>query len=105
MRTVARVTFIVSFALAPAVAWTAPIKNDVSNASITCNTVISTTTIKPPLVFGGTASATSVKLKGTLAGCTVTGGSPSTPIGVTGKFKATLAGFSNDCLSLLGTTP
>jgi hypothetical protein len=51
---------------------------DTSGATIVCNTVIGTASIKPPITAASTGSAT-VKVKATLGGCTVTGASPASP--------------------------
>ena len=76
-------------------------KVDVSNDSITCNTLIATAGVKPSLVNGG-SSPTLVTLKGTLGGCTVSGANAATV--VSGSFSGKLTGTSNDCASLAGTT-
>jgi hypothetical protein len=51
---------------------------DTSAASISCNTVIGTAQIKPPITNASTGSAI-IKVKATLGGCAVTGASPSSP--------------------------
>lgn len=100
MRTVSRIA-VVSLALAPITTWAAtPV--DVGNASITCATVIATAKLKPASTIGGPVGPTSTKVKGTVAGCTVTG---ATATVVSGKFSGTLAGNSSDCLTLAGTQP
>ena len=64
----------------------------------------------PPLVLGGT-SATTVKWKATLSGCTdadnpAVAGSPNSGVYVqTGSAAGTLTGTSNDCTLLSGVNP
>lgn len=83
-------------------AWAAVPKVDVANDSITCNTVIATAKFKPPLVFGGGATATAIALKGTVQGCTVSGANPATVL--SGKFSGTLVGATNDCSFVLSSS-
>ncbi len=104
VKVVIRIAIVVSIAFASSRASAAIPMNDVSNASITCNTLFGTVSLKPGYLFGGSQPST-VKIKGTLDGCTVTGGSPSTPQFVTGTFKGTLAGAANDCFAFLSTNP
>lgn len=83
-------------------------KKNVSTYTVQCETMIASAGIKPALgnTTGGSTVPTAVKIKGTLAGCTVTP-DPSDPtpatIAVTGKFggalTATAAG--QNCLSLI----
>ena len=93
MRTAAMVTFLVSFA--PVAGAVQPI--DVSNDSITCNTLNGVASIAPPLKIGGTATSTIMTVKGLLAGCTVTGLDPVTI--VSGKVSGKLEGTSNECIT------
>lgn len=73
---------------------------DVSNAKITCTSVIGAAKLKPGLTFTGASPAT-IQVKGTVAGCTVTN-APS-PVTITGgKFKGVLTSGSNNCGNLLG---
>jgi hypothetical protein len=82
----------------------APPKVDVSNDSISCNTVSGTAGVKPALSFTGTATSTQVKVKGTLDGCVVSGANAATIIPGS-SFSGTLTGTSNNCGSLLGAAP
>jgi len=87
-------TFLVL--LAPIAAWAQKI--DVSNHSIACDTVIGTAWFKPSLVIGGTATSTGMRVKGSVAGCTVAG--PSSPSILSGKLSGKIAGTSNECITL-----
>jgi hypothetical protein len=49
---------------------------DTSGASITCNTVFGSASLKPPITPASTGQAT-IKVKATLGGCIVTGATPS----------------------------
>jgi hypothetical protein len=51
---------------------------DTSAASITCNTLIGSAQIKPPISAASTGTAL-IKVKAILGGCTVTGASPASP--------------------------
>jgi hypothetical protein len=62
---------------------------DTSGATIVCNTVIGTASIKPPITAASTGSAT-VKVKATLGGCSVTGANPSGLTVVSGSIAGTL---------------
>jgi hypothetical protein len=73
-------------------------KIDVANHSITCNTVIATVSNSPPLVIGGTATSEKMTVKGSLAGCTVTG-QPAITI-LSGKLRGRVASTSNECIVL-----
>ena len=94
MRARGVVAFVVL--LAP-MAWGAE-KIDVSNASITCKTVIGIASITPALAIGGTATSTVMRVKGSVAGCTVTG-PPSVSI-LSGKVSGKVGGTSNECVTL-----
>ena len=99
MRTAGRIAFVMSLALAPVSAWAI----DVSNAQIKCDTFSGVTAkLNPASINGGTATATTIKVKGKLFGCAVTG-APSSVVVLSGKLKGELAGDSNDCGSLIGT--
>lgn len=99
------ICFLVVLALAPARSWGAPIKVDVGPDSIQCNSVIlGSIAFKPDYVSGGSATETTVKVKGSLAGCTVSGPNPATIL--SGTFKGTLAGTTNNAfLVFLFTEP
>jgi hypothetical protein len=71
---------------------------DVSNDSISCNTSFGTASISPALVIGGTATSTTMRVKATLAGCTVTGPNPAAIL--FGKVSGRLTGISNECITL-----
>lgn len=73
-------------------------KVDVSNDSITCNSVTGTASFSPPLVTGGTATSVVMHVKGLVAGCTVSG--PNVASILSGKLSGQLAGTSNECLLL-----
>jgi hypothetical protein len=90
---VAAFAFFVS--LAPISAWAQKI--DVSNHSIVCNTVVGTTSSKPPLVVGGTAPTT-MKVKAFVAGCSATG--PGSVSIRSGKISGTVTARSNECVTL-----
>ena len=95
MKTVAGMTALVL--LAPIAGW-AQSKIDVSNHSITCNTLIGTASSKPSLVVGGTAQSRKMIVRGTLAGCTVTGPTPVTIL--SGKTTGKVTAMSNECVTL-----
>jgi hypothetical protein len=79
-------------------------KVDVSNDSITCNTVIATAGVKPALSNNGSSSTpTQITVKGVVNGCTVSGSNAATIL--SGSFTGKLAGTGNTCTGLLGTTP
>jgi hypothetical protein len=76
---------------------------DTSGATVVCNTVIGTASIKPPITQASTGQAT-VKVKATLGGCTVTGASPASPplTVVSGSIAGTLStNGSPGCAGLL----
>jgi hypothetical protein len=73
---------------------------DVTGHAITCNTVTGSAKIAPALLLGGTATTTTIKVKGVLDGCTDTTDNSVKILG--GKFSGTLAGNSNDCAALTG---
>jgi hypothetical protein len=60
-----------------------------SAASVTCNTVIGSASIKPPLTSASTGTAV-IKVKATLGGCTSTGATPSEPTILSGTLSGTL---------------
>jgi hypothetical protein len=95
MRAAARMIFLVL--LAPIAGWAQKI--DVSNASIICNTVIGAVSVAPPLVTGGTAISTAMHVKGSVAGCTVTG--PNFASILSGKLSGKIAATSNECITLV----
>jgi hypothetical protein len=81
-----------------------PPKADVSNDSITCNSVTGgSASIKPALTFAGSAQPVTIKVKGTLGGCV--DNTNGAVIIDKGSFSGTLTGNSNNCTSLLGTNP
>lgn len=87
--------------LALALPWesTAQVPVDVSNETITCNTIVKgSIKISPALVFGGTAPSALYKVKGKLAGCVTS--APGVAI-VDGKssFSGFIEPSSNDCAS------
>src|SRR5262245_3622009 len=94
MRAAARMTFVLL--LAPIAGWAQKI--DVSNASITCNTVIGTVSVNPPLVISGTATSTVMRVKGSVADCTVTG--PDLVSIRSGKLSGKVTAMSNSCITL-----
>src|SRR5262245_16176116 len=94
MRAVARMTVLIL--LAPIVGWAQKI--DVSNDTITCNTAISVVSISPPLVIGGTATSTTMRVKGSVAGCTVPG--PHVVSILSGKLSGKVEATSNECVTL-----
>ncbi len=63
----------------PAGAGAATVTYDTSGATVTCNTVIGTASIKPPISPTSTGTA-QIKVKATLGGCAVTGATPSDPM-------------------------
>jgi hypothetical protein len=72
---------------------------DVSNATVTCNTINKgVIKIKPPLVNGGTAVPV-LSLAGKLAGCSTSEGNVIADF--KSSIKGTLTGTSNDCGGLL----
>ena len=79
------------------------ISTDVGNDSISCSTVIATASFRPALSFGGTATSTTIKIKGKLNGC-VDITNPAVLID-SGTFQGTLAGTTSDCLALTDTQP
>ena len=94
MTTAARIAFLAL--LAPMTGWAQKI--DVSNHSITCNTLVGTATSHPPLVIGGTASPRTTTARASIAGCTVTGPSPVTI--VSGKVTGKVTAATNECVTL-----
>ena len=94
MTTAARIAFLAL--LAPMTGWAQKI--DVSNYSITCNTLTGTATNDPPLVIGGTASPRTTTVRASIAGCTVTGPSPVTI--VSGKVTGKVTAATNECVTL-----
>ncbi|TMA73352.1 MAG: hypothetical protein E6J72_19740 [Deltaproteobacteria bacterium] len=96
--------FLVLLMTVPFGVWAKTMATDVSNGSISCNTVNAVATFKPALVNFGTVTSTQLKMKGSVAGCNVTGvGGLVEPIVRSGKFSGTLAGTSNDCQTFLGS--
>ena len=81
---------------APIAGWAQQI--DVSNDAITCNTVLGITSIAPVLVTGGTATSAVMSVKGSVAGCTVTG--PNSVLIRSGKVSGKVVATSNECLTL-----
>jgi hypothetical protein len=77
---------------------------DATHYTIVCDTFSKASAgFKPSLVIGGALTPESVKLKGTLSGCTATPDGSNPPITVvSGSVSGLLTGGTNDCLSLLG---
>ena len=74
---------------------------DASNSTITCNTITKAVIqLKPALVTGGLLPGT-VKIKGSLSGCTTNAPGVTS---ITGTFKGELTGGMNDCADLIGPT-
>ena len=74
---------------------------DASNSTITCSTLTKAVIQpKPALVNSGALPAT-VKIKGTLSGCTTNAPGVTS---ITGSFSGLLTGGVNDCGSLIGPT-
>jgi len=96
MRTRRAVPAICIALLAPLSVWSQVL--DMSNDTITCNTVVASATISPPLVIHGTATATTMRVRGSLAGCTVTGSQPASI--VSGRLTGKITGTSNECVTL-----
>jgi hypothetical protein len=94
-RAAVRIAFVV--VLVPIAGWAAQ-KIDVSNDSITCNTVIATVSVKPPLVTGGTATSVVMAVKGSVAGCTVTGSNAASIL--SGKLSGKITATSNECITV-----
>jgi hypothetical protein len=74
-------------------------KIDVSNATITCDTVVGTLSLKPAFLVGGTETAGTMTLKGTLDACTVTG-APAPVTILKSSFSGKLIASSNDCVAV-----
>ena len=62
---------------------------DTQAASVHCNTIIGSASIKPPITTASTGTAI-IKVKATLGGCTSTGATPSNPTIVSGSISGTL---------------
>src|SRR5262249_50449847 len=90
---VAALAILVS--LAPIIGWAEKI--DVSNHSITCNSMVGIASSKPPLLIGGTAPTT-MKVRTFLAGCAVTG--PGSVSILSGTISGNVTATSNECISL-----
>src|SRR5262249_2601538 len=90
---VAALAILVS--LAPIIGWAEKI--DVSNHSITCNSMVGTASSKPPLLTGGTAPTT-MKVRTFLAGCAGTG--PGAVSILSGEISGNVTATSNECISL-----
>lgn len=93
MRTSACMSFLV--VLAPSTGWAQKI--DVSNDSIICNTTVSSVSITPALALGGTAPAV-MRVKGVIAGCTVSGLHAVSIL--SGKLSGKVEAPSNECVTL-----
>jgi hypothetical protein len=94
MKAAARIASVIL--LVPIAGWAQKI--DVSNDSITCNTVFGTASINPPLATGGTATKAVMTVKGSVAGCTVTGLHPVSIL--SGKLSGKVTATSNECITL-----
>ena len=58
-------------------------------ATVTCNTIIGSASVKPPISSASSGTAI-IKVKAALGGCTVTGATPSQPTIVSGSLSGTL---------------
>jgi len=87
--------FAILVSLAPISGWAEQI--DVSNHSITCNTMVGIASSKPPLLIGGTAPTT-MKVRTFLSGCAVTG--PGSVSILSGKISGNVTATSNECITL-----
>lgn len=100
MKTATRVTLIAAaLALLPLPARASSPKIDVSQDTIVCRSVSGTVKYLPGLTNGG-VSTRLVTIKGSLAGCTVSG--PNSAIVLGGTFTAKLGGGPSTCSELLG---
>jgi len=77
------------FTLNPAVSGAASTVFDTSGATVTCQTLIGTASVKPAITSASTGSAV-IKVKAILNGCVVTGATPSQPTIVSGAVSGTL---------------
>jgi hypothetical protein len=99
---IAKVATAASLLVAPLFAGAvhAQVPVDVSNASVTCNTLVKASLkASPALVNGGTVPTT-IKVKGVLAGCS----SPDAAVGFPefkSKFSGAISLSSNDCSGLI----
>jgi hypothetical protein len=74
---------------------------DTSAASVHCNTIQGSASIKPAITTASTGTAV-IKVKATLGGCTSTGATPSQPTIVSGSISGTLnSSGSGGCGGLL----
>src|SRR5262245_7116247 len=92
------------FALDARATWAAEPPVDASQYTASCSTVTGTVSFKPPLVTGGSAPSTTIRIKGTLDGCHAA--PPPVPsrkllILPGSTFSGELTGASNDCAALL----
>jgi len=91
---------IATLVLAFVLPWTAQAQVDVSNSTVTCNTIVKgSIKLAPALVTGGTSS-TVFKIKGKLAGCTTNAPGVIIPDGKS-SFSGVVNIPTNDCTSLL----
>ena len=74
---------------------------DASNSTITCNTLTKAVIQPKPALMNGGALPATVKIKGTLSGCTTNAPGVTS---ISGSFSGVLGGGVNDCASLLGPT-
>ncbi len=74
----------------------------VATGSVSC-TWTGQASIRPPVVFGGTAKYLKVRFRGKLSSCTGSQGGGVTIVG--GTLRASGVASSNDCLSLIGGMP
>jgi hypothetical protein len=72
---------------------------DVGGAVIDCSTVSGTLSFSPSLVMGGTATTSTLLVRGTLDGCVMAGPGAVATIGPS-KFVGRLTGGTNDCTVL-----
>lgn len=96
-----KVATTASLLLAPLFVGAAHAQVDVSNASVTCNTIVKASLkASPALVLGGMAGTTTIKVKGVLGGCTSPDAAVTFP-DYKSKFQGVLTVPTNDCLGLV----
>ena len=98
---IVKVATVASLLLAPLFVGAAQAQVDVSNGSVTCNTIVKASLkASPALVLGGMAGETTIKVKGVLGGCSSNDTAVSFPDNKS-KFKGALTIPTNDCLGLV----
>ncbi len=98
LRTFPHAILAAALVLVPIIAAAKTTPIDITHSSVTCDTVSGVMAIKPSLITSGGATSTVVKLKGSLADCTI----QPNPLfvglfTVSGKFSGTFTGTTNDC--------